>query len=146
VVYGENMDSFKYSMTKTRKVLRREMKEPSSEVCRIPIELDKYFKKIGKGNIKNGLFLVAEQYYINSNNGHNESVEEQILMGACFDLMTLVRKLYGANHYNHFSRFPEFFREFLKKGAMDHSLLKLNPKNKTLDEVKGDDKKRQKIS
>ena len=128
-------------MAKTRKVLRREMKEPSSEVCRIPIELDKYFKKIGKGNIKNGLFLAAEQYHINSNNGNDEPLEEQILMNACFDMMTLVRKLYGRNHYEHFSLFPEFFREFLKKGSMNHSLLKLHPNNKTLDETKGDEQK-----
>ena len=134
------MESFKYSMTKTRKVLRREMKEPSSEVCRIPIELNKYFKKIGKGNIKNGLFIAAEQHHLSINNGHDEPVEEQILMSACFDMMTLVRKLYGPNHYNHFSRFPEFFREFLKKGSMKYSLLKQDPKNKTLDDIKGDDK------
>lgn len=73
------MEPFKKTMVKTRNVLTKEFGKDGTVVRRIPSELDFFFSKIGETDLKKGLFIAAEYYNVNLNNGNELSPEEEIL-------------------------------------------------------------------
>ena len=88
-------------------------------------------KKIGDGDWKRGLVKS-----INAHDVLNKNPEIKLMHDVDM-LMSDLMLYYGDNHYEHFTNFPSCFRQFLKKGFQNWSMINKRY-DKPIDEFKGD--------
>ena len=121
-------------LSKRKRILTKELKQPKSKTERIPIELLSCYKELGKGNFRKGLIvgsMVCEEY---TNNGG--SINDQILIQQSNRLLELIKILKPKAYYQAFGHFQPFFIKFLKTMEMDYTILKKDRKEKTINEFK----------